>query len=59
MHAKLENIKNWIEFHKKEVIFAVIIFVVAAVSFGFGYLANHEYNHAPIIIKRPVHEKIN
>ena len=44
--------KDWLDFHKKEVIFAIIIFVVAAVSFGLGYLANREYNHAPIIIEK-------
>jgi hypothetical protein len=44
--------RNWLELHKKEAIFAVIIFVVAAVSFGLGYLANREYNHAPIIIEQ-------
>ena len=44
--------KDWLDFHKKELIFAGIIFVVAAVSFSLGYLANREYNHAPIIIER-------
>lgn len=44
--------KTWIVNHKKEIIFAVIIFVVAAVSFGLGYLANREFNHAPIIIEQ-------
>ena len=42
---------NWIIFHKKEVIFGLIIFLVAALSFGLGYLANREFNHAPIIIE--------
>ncbi len=41
-----------ISFHKKEIIFALIIFLVAALSFGLGYLANREYNHAPIIIEQ-------
>lgn len=44
--------RDWILFHKKEVIFAAIIFIVAVVSFGLGYLANREYNHAPIIIEQ-------
>jgi hypothetical protein len=42
---------SWISSRKKEIIFALIIFFVAAVSFGLGYLANREFNHAPIIIE--------
>lgn len=42
---------NWLSEHKKEIIFALIIFLVAALSFGLGYLANREFNHAPIIIE--------
>jgi hypothetical protein len=44
--------KNWLTFRKKEIIFALIIFFVAALSFGLGYLANREFNHAPIIIEK-------
>ncbi len=48
----MNKIKQWVEPHKKEIIFASIIFVVAAISFGLGYLANREFNHAPIIIEK-------
>jgi len=44
--------RNWLVYRKKEVIFALIIFFVAALSFGLGYLANREFNHAPIIIEQ-------
>ncbi|MBI4085917.1 MAG: hypothetical protein HY433_01585 [Candidatus Liptonbacteria bacterium] len=44
--------RDWFVFHKKEVIFALIIFLVASLSFGLGYLANREFNHAPIIIEK-------
>jgi len=47
-----EKLKDWFVFYKKEIIFAVIIFLVATVSFGLGYLANRELNHAPIIIEK-------
>ncbi len=43
---------DWILNHKKEIVFAMIIFLVAVLSFGLGYLANREYNHAPIIIEQ-------
>ncbi len=46
------KIKEWITWRKKEIIFASIIFLVAALSFGLGYLANREFNHAPIIIEK-------
>lgn len=44
--------RNWLAHHKKEVVFALIIFFVAALSFGLGYLANREFNHAPIVIEQ-------
>lgn len=54
--TKFQEIKtkiyNWLIFYQKEVIFGVIIFLVASISFGLGYLANREFNHAPIIIEK-------
>ncbi|MCR4328607.1 MAG: hypothetical protein NUV53_03770 [Patescibacteria group bacterium] len=44
--------KNWSEEHRKEIGFGVIMFLVATISFGLGYLANREYTHAPIIIEQ-------
>ncbi|MEK7546769.1 MAG: hypothetical protein AAB536_01160 [Patescibacteria group bacterium] len=56
MRKKITEIKtriiNWILFYEKEIIFGVIIFLVASLSFGLGYLANREFNHAPIIIEK-------
>lgn len=47
----MEKIKEWILIHRKEFIFAAIIFIVATLSFALGFLANREFNHAPIIIE--------
>jgi hypothetical protein len=47
-----DRARDWFIFHKKEVVFATIIFLVAALSFALGYLANREFNHAPIIIEK-------
>ncbi|HUX35836.1 MAG TPA: hypothetical protein VMV71_02270 [Candidatus Paceibacterota bacterium] len=53
---KFQDIKtkvgNWALFYEKEIIFGIIIFLVASLSFGLGYLANREFNHAPIIIEK-------
>jgi len=38
--------------YRKEVILVIIIFFVASLSFGLGYLANQEYNRTPIIIEQ-------
>jgi len=46
------KIKDFFERRKKEIIFVAIIFFVASLSFGLGYLANREFNHAPIIIEK-------
>jgi hypothetical protein len=48
----MEFLKNWFLFYKKEVLFALIIFLVGSTSFALGYLANREFNHAPIIIEK-------
>ncbi len=45
-------LRNWFEFYKKQLLFALIIFLVASTSFAFGYLANREFTHAPIIIEK-------
>ncbi len=46
------RLRDWLVFYKKEAIFALIIFLVASISFALGYLANREFNHAPIIIEK-------
>ena len=38
--------------YNKELILGAIIFLTASISFGLGYLADHEVNHAPIIIEK-------
>jgi len=48
----MEFIKNWCVFYEKQVLFAVIIFLVGSTSFALGYLANREFTHAPIIIEK-------
>jgi len=46
------KIQEWINKYRKELVFALIIFLVATLSFGLGYLANREFNHAPIVIEK-------
>lgn len=46
------NLRDWLVWYKKEIIFALTIFLTAALSFGLGYLANREFNHAPIVIEQ-------
>lgn len=48
----LNKTRDWLIFYQKEVVFALIVFLVASLSFGLGYLANREFNHAPIIIEK-------
>jgi hypothetical protein len=37
---------------QKKLMFAIVIFLVATISFGLGYLANREFSHAPIVIQK-------
>jgi hypothetical protein len=48
----MEFLKNWLIFYKKEVLFVLAIFLVGSTSFALGYLANREFNHAPIVIEK-------
>ena len=48
----VEELKEWSRLHRKEIVFTAIIFFVATLSFGLGYLANRELTHAPIIIEK-------
>lgn len=45
-------LKNWINENKKDILLVVLIFLIAFLSFGFGYLTNREFTHAPIIIQK-------
>ena len=38
--------------YRRELIFALIIFLVSSLSFGLGYLANREFSRASIIIEK-------
>ena len=51
MHDIFLKVKGGFIVYRKEIIFAMIIFLVASLSFGLGYLANREFNHAPIVIE--------
>lgn len=49
---RIAKVKEWTLKYKKEIIFGMIIFLVASTSFALGYLANREFNRAPIIIEQ-------
>ena len=50
------KIGDWIRFNRREIVFFLVIFFVATLSFGLGYLSNRELNHAPIIIEKAASE---
>ena len=52
IREKLQRLKEWSTRHKRELALALIRFLVATLSFGLGYLANRELNHAPIVIEK-------
>lgn len=47
-----EEMRNKFFLYRRELVLALIIFLVASLSFGLGYLANYEFNRAPIIIEK-------
>jgi hypothetical protein len=46
------NLGQFLNKYKKEIIIGITVFIIATLSFGLGYLANREFNHAPIIIEK-------
>ena len=48
MDTLFQKLGHW----KKELIVAAMVFLVSSLSFGLGYLANHEDSRAPIIIEK-------
>jgi len=44
--------QNFFQKYKKEITIGLIIFIVASLSFGLGYLANRELDRAAIIIEK-------
>jgi len=51
-----EKIKEFIEIHKKEIIFIIIIFLVSTISFAIGYLYAYEIRNTPIIIQKNINQ---
>lgn len=42
----------WLKRYRKEIIFALIIFLTSTISFGAGYLVNRETHPTQIIIEK-------
>ena len=49
---KKEQWRRFVDQHKQEIVFALIIFLVSSVSFGLGYLIAQQNNRAPIVIEK-------
>jgi len=48
----VNQIKEWISNHKRDIILFLLIFLISTISFGLGYLVNREFTHAPIVIEK-------
>jgi len=48
----MEQLKFWLESHKRDVILFILIFLVSTISFGLGYLFANQTNRTPIIIEK-------
>ena len=52
MQEKIKAIGQWFAWYRKEILFGLLFFGVASISFALGYLANRSFNHTPIIIEK-------
>lgn len=43
--------KQWFVDNKRNILLVILLFLIITISFGLGYLANREFNRAPIIIQ--------
>ena len=48
----MNQLKEWLTIHKRDIILFLLIFLISSLSFGLGYLVNREFNHAPIMIEK-------
>jgi len=44
--------KEWMRAHRREIVFVFIIFLVASLSFGMGYLFSRDSRVTPIVIEK-------
>ncbi|MEK9154966.1 MAG: hypothetical protein AAB596_02790 [Patescibacteria group bacterium] len=49
---KFFQFKEWLKENEKNIMFVILLLLIAFLSFGLGYLANQEFNRAPIIIEK-------
>ncbi|MBI5401526.1 hypothetical protein HZB05_01725 [Candidatus Wolfebacteria bacterium] len=52
MKEKILIIKYWIGDNEKKIKLWLLIFLVATLSFGLGYLVNQEFSRTPIVIEK-------
>lgn len=52
MESILEYLKEWIKAHAREIVLFLVLFFIASLSFGLGYLFAQETNRAPIVIEK-------
>ncbi len=48
----MERVRSFFARHARQALFGAIVTLVSTLSFGAGYLANRDLNHAPIIIEQ-------
>lgn len=51
-HTIMSNLRAFLGQYKKEIILGLILFLVASLSFGLGYVASGQFNRAPIVIEK-------
>jgi Na+/H+ antiporter NhaC len=51
-NLKFDEIKEVIKENQKNIFIALLIFLIATLSFGLGYLTNREFTHSPIVIEK-------
>ena len=48
----MEKVFEHLKENRKNIILGLLLFLIASLSFGLGYLVNREFTHAPIIIEK-------
>ncbi|TSC81594.1 MAG: hypothetical protein G01um101420_953 [Parcubacteria group bacterium Gr01-1014_20] len=48
----MSNLYQLFRTYRKKVVFGLVIFLVASLSYGVGYLAGRDMNRAPIVIEK-------
>jgi len=51
-HSKIIHLKHTLKERKEQILLTLIVFFIALVSFGLGYISARDFSVTPIVIEK-------